>query len=134
MAWFETEHRVLMAAAGWALEVGFDTHAWQLTWALSDFFDMRGRWHEWAVAEQIALAATQRLGDRGAQASAHQRFGYASGRIGRYEDAHVHLRLALGIHSELGTTPARPTCTTRWPLRSAIKSAKRRPSSTLCSR
>ena len=58
-----------MAATGRALEAGFDTHAWQLTWALSDFFDMRGRWHDWAVTEQIALAATQRLGDRGAQAS-----------------------------------------------------------------
>ena len=102
LAWFEAERRVLMAATGRALETGFFTHAWQLTWALSDFFDMRGRWHDWAVAEQVALAATQRLGDRGAQAMAHQRFGYASGRTGRYEDAHVHLGLALSIHDERG--------------------------------
>jgi len=102
MAWFETEHGVLMAATGRALEAGFYTHAWQLVWTLSDFLDMRGRWHDWAVAEQIALAATQRLGDRGAQASVHQRFGYASGRIGRYEDAHAHLGLALSIHHERG--------------------------------
>jgi DNA-binding SARP family transcriptional activator len=102
MAWFDAEHRVLMAAAGRALEAGFDTHAWQLVWTLSDFLDMRGRWHDWAVAEQIALAAAQRLGDRGAQASVHQRFGYASGRIGRYEDAHAHLALALSIHNERG--------------------------------
>ncbi|MGD0705966.1 MAG: tetratricopeptide repeat protein, partial [Trebonia sp.] len=102
MAWFEAEHRVLMAATGRALEAGFYTHAWQLAWALSDFLDMRGRWHDWAVTEQIALAAAQRLGDRGAQAAAHQRFGYASGRIGRYEDAHAHLGLALGIHDERG--------------------------------
>jgi DNA-binding SARP family transcriptional activator len=102
MAWFDAEHRVLMAATGLALEAGFDTHAWQLVWTLSDFLDMRGRWHDWAVAEQIALAATQRLGDRGAQASVHQRFGYASGRIGRYEDAHAHLALALSIHDERG--------------------------------
>jgi len=102
LAWFEAEHRVLMAATGRALEAGFDTHAWQLVWTLSDFLDMRGRWHDWAVAEQIALAATQRLGDRVAQASVHQRFGYASGRIGRYEDAHAHLGLALSIHNERG--------------------------------
>jgi DNA-binding SARP family transcriptional activator len=102
LAWFEAERRVLMAATERALEAGFDTHAWQLVWALSDFLDMRGRWHDWAVTEQIALAATQRLGDRGAQASVHQRFGYASGRIGRYEDAHAHLGLALGIHNERG--------------------------------
>jgi DNA-binding SARP family transcriptional activator len=102
LAWFEAEHRVLMAATGRALEAGFDTHAWQLVWTLSDFLDMRGRWHDWAVAEQIALAATQRLGDRVAQASVHQRFGYASGRIGRYDDAHAHLGLALSIHNERG--------------------------------
>ena len=87
-----------MAATGRALEAGFDTHAWQLAWALSKFLDMRGRWHDWAVTEQIALAATERLGDREAQAFAHQRFGYASARIGRYEDAHAHLGLALSIH------------------------------------
>ena len=56
-----------MAATGRALEVGFDTQAWQLAWALSKFLDMRGRWHDWAVTEQIALAATQRLGDREAR-------------------------------------------------------------------
>jgi DNA-binding SARP family transcriptional activator/tetratricopeptide (TPR) repeat protein len=102
LAWFEAERRVLMAATGGALEAGFDTHAWQLVWALSDFLDMRGRWHDWAATEQIALAAAQRLGDRGAQASVHQRFGYASARIGRFEDAHAHLELALSIHNERG--------------------------------
>ena len=102
LAWFEAERRVLMAAAERAHQDGFDTHAWQLAWALSDFLDMRGRWHDWAAIEQIALAATERLGDRGAQAAAHQRFGYASGRIGRYQDAHAHLGRALGIHRERG--------------------------------
>jgi DNA-binding SARP family transcriptional activator len=102
LAWFEAERRVLMAATGRALEADFDTHAWQLAWALSKFLDMRGRWHDWAATEQIALAAAQRLGDREAQASAHQRFGYASARIGRYEDAHAHLGLALSIHDERG--------------------------------
>ena len=102
LAWFEAEHRVLMAAAERALEAGFDTHVWQIAWALSRFLDTRGRWHDWAVIEQIALAATQRLGDRAAQASAHQRFGYASARLGCYEDAHAHLGRALSIHTELG--------------------------------
>ena len=102
LAWLDAERRVLMAATERALEAGFDTHAWQLAWALSDFLDMRGRWQDWAVTEQIALAAAQRLGDRGAQASAHQRLGYASARIGRYQDAHAHLGRALSIHEERG--------------------------------
>ena len=100
LAWFGVEDRVLMAATARALEAAFDTHAWQLAWAMSRFLDTRGRWHDWAVTEQIALAATQRLGDRAAQASAHQRFGFVSGRLGRYQDAHAHLGLALGIHTE----------------------------------
>jgi len=102
LAWFGAEDRVLMAATARALEAGFDTHVWQLAWALSRFLDTQGRWHDWAVTEQLALAATQRLGDRAAQASAHQRFGFVSGRLGRYEDAHAHLGLALSIHTQRG--------------------------------
>jgi tetratricopeptide (TPR) repeat protein len=102
LAWFQAERRVLMAAAGLAYQDGLDTHAWQITWALSRFLDMRGRWHDWAALEQIALAATRRLGDRAAQASAHQRFGFASAKLGNYENAHAHLQLALAIHTEHG--------------------------------
>ena len=102
LAWFGAERRVLMAAAGRALEAGFDTHVWQIAWALSRFLDTRGRWHDWAATEQVALAATQRLGDQAAKAAAHQRFGFASARLGSYEDAYAHLKLALSIHTERG--------------------------------
>ncbi|MGO9292315.1 MAG: AfsR/SARP family transcriptional regulator [Streptosporangiaceae bacterium] len=100
LAWFEAESQVLMAAAGRALEDGFDTYAWQIPWALSRFLDFRGRWHDRVATEQIALAAAQRLGDRQAQAAAHQRFGYASAQVGRYEQAHEHLELALNMYAE----------------------------------
>ncbi len=102
LAWFEAERRVLVAAAERAAETGFDTHAWQIPWALSRFLDTRGRWHEWTVTEQIALAAAERLGDRAAQAGAHERYGYANARLGSYEDAYAHLGLALSIHTERG--------------------------------
>lgn len=100
LTWFEAENRVLIAAIGRALEDGYDTHAWQIPWALSRFLDMRGRWHDWASVAQIALTAAQRLGDQAIQAAAHQRLGYASGRLGRYDEAHAHLELALSIHIE----------------------------------
>ena len=102
LAWFEAEDRVLMGVMARAADAGFDTHAWQLTWALWRFLDQKGRWHDWTAAEQIALAATQRLGDRGAEAAAHQRSGYVSARLGNYEDAHAHMRCALSIHAERG--------------------------------
>jgi tetratricopeptide (TPR) repeat protein len=102
LSWFGAERRVLMAAAGRALEAGFDTQAWQIPWALSRFLDTRGRWHDYVATEQIALAATERLGDRAAQASTSTRFGYASGRLGDYGSAHAHLERAVGIYTELG--------------------------------
>ena len=102
LAWFEAERRVLMATAERAAEAGFDTHAWQIPWALSRFLDTGGRWHEWAATEQVGLAAAERLGDRAAQAGAHQRHGYACAQLGSYEDAYAHLGLALSIHAERG--------------------------------
>jgi len=102
LAWFEAERRVLVAAAQRAVEEGFDTHAWQIPWALSRFLDTQGHWHEWTGTEQIALAAAGRLGDRAAQAAAQQRYGYANARLGNYQEAYAHLGLALDIHTERG--------------------------------
>ncbi len=102
LAWFEAEYWVLMATAGQALDEGFDTHVWQIAWALSRFLDMRSRWHDWVIIEQLALDATQRLGDQAALASVHERFGFASARLGGFEDAYAHLERALSIHTERG--------------------------------
>jgi DNA-binding SARP family transcriptional activator len=102
LAWFQAERRVLMAAISRAQEAGFLVHAWQIPWAMSRFLDARGRWHDWAVTEQIAMAAADRLGDRSAQAGAHQRYGYAQARLGRLDEAYTHLGRALDIHLELG--------------------------------
>jgi tetratricopeptide (TPR) repeat protein len=101
-AWFEAERQVLMGVAAQALEAGFYTHAWQIAWALGRFLDLLGHWDDWIAAEQIALAATERLGDRAAQAFAHWQFGYARTRLGNHEDAHAHLERALRIYTELG--------------------------------
>jgi DNA-binding SARP family transcriptional activator/tetratricopeptide (TPR) repeat protein len=100
-AWFESERQVLMAAATQALEEGFYTHAWQIAWALGRFLDLLGHWDDWVAAEHIALTATERLGDRAAQAFAHWQFGYARARLGDYKDAHAHLERALSIYTEL---------------------------------
>jgi DNA-binding SARP family transcriptional activator/Tfp pilus assembly protein PilF len=102
LAWFEAEHRVLMAASAQALAAGFDTHAWQIPWALGRFLDLRGPWHDWVAVEQIALAATQRLGDRAAEAYAHWRLGHAHGRLGDNEASYTHLQHTLKIYTGLG--------------------------------
>ena len=102
LAWFQTERPVLLAAAGRALEAGFDIHVWQIAQAMSEFLDTRGRWHDWVGVEEQALVATQRLGDRAAEATVRQRLGYARARLGAYDSAYAHLELALGIHTERG--------------------------------
>ena len=101
-AWFEAERRVLMAAAAQALETGFDTYAWQIPWPLARFLELWGPWHDWATAEQIALAGAERLDDQAAQAFAHWRLGYALGKLGGYEAAYAHLHQALSIYTDLG--------------------------------
>src|SRR5438094_233498 len=68
LAWFEAEHQVLLAAVTLAAESGFDTHAWQLPWAMASFLQARGHWQERAATQRTALAAATRLGDIAAQA------------------------------------------------------------------
>jgi len=60
LAWFEAEHQVLLAAVALAAGSGFDSHAWQLPWAMASFLRTRGHWQEWAATQRTALAAATR--------------------------------------------------------------------------
>ena len=102
MAWFDAEHRVVLATVDRAAGAGFDTHGWQLPVTLTTFFDRRGYWHSYPTAQQTALACAQRLGDREAQALVHRRLGHASTRVGSYQDARRHYEQALGLYQQLG--------------------------------
>ena len=97
MDWLSTEYPVLLAAFDLAAAEGFDTHVWQLAWALATFFERRARWHDWADTHNRALGAAQRLADRSAEAYAHRSLARADMRLGRYPDAHTHLRTALQL-------------------------------------
>jgi transcriptional regulator with XRE-family HTH domain len=63
LAWFTAELPVLLAIIERGA-AGFDTHIWQLAWALTDFLPRRGLWQDWAATQRAALDAAQRLGDR----------------------------------------------------------------------
>ena len=52
LAWFTAEHQVLLAAVRHAAAGGFDAHAWRLSWTLTDFFQRRGHWHDWADTQR----------------------------------------------------------------------------------
>ena len=100
--WFAAEHPVLLAAVYHAAASGFDTHTWQLAWTLDDFLDWRGHWHDWAVAEQAAVAAAGRLADPTAQARAHRRVALAYTRMGRLDDAYTQLGHTLELTADAG--------------------------------
>ena len=102
MTWLSAELPVLLTAVQLAARTGFDTHAWQLAWALSEFLDRRGLWHDWIASQLAALDATKRTSDQPAQARIQRTLGIAYNSVGRPDDAHVHITQALTIYTRLG--------------------------------
>jgi tetratricopeptide (TPR) repeat protein len=102
-AWFEAEYPVLLKAVQLAAATtGFDVLAWQLPWTLTDFFDRRQYWHDWAATQHAALDAARRGGGRQGQAHAHWSLGVAVTWLGQPDEAHTHLQHALRLLEELG--------------------------------
>jgi len=101
LAWFDAEHRVLLAATATAAEEGRDGHAWRLPWALAVFLDRRGHWNDYTATQHTALEAARRLGDRDGQAQAHQYLGHAYVALRRHDLAHGHFNQALAWYGEL---------------------------------
>jgi DNA-binding SARP family transcriptional activator/Tfp pilus assembly protein PilF/DNA-binding XRE family transcriptional regulator len=97
MAWFGAEYPVLRGLVDLAVEQGFDAHVWHLAWAVEDFLDWRGHWSDWVATLHAAVAAAERLGQRGLQARSHQNLGLTLARLGRYDDAEAHLHRALDL-------------------------------------
>lgn len=100
LAWFESEHAVLLAALRQA--TGFDTHVWQLASALASYFKHQGHWRDWRDSQILALDASRRLSDKRAQALSHSLLGSALVQLGIYDQARTHLQHALDMFGELG--------------------------------
>jgi DNA-binding SARP family transcriptional activator/tetratricopeptide (TPR) repeat protein len=100
LAWFESEHAVLLAALRQA--TGFDVHIWQLAWTLASYFEYQGHWRDWRDSQSMALNASRRLSDKLAQALAHRSLGCAFVQLSSYDNARVHLQDALQLFGELG--------------------------------
>ena len=102
IAWFDAEVPVLLALIAFADANGFDTHAWQIPWALSPFFNRRGRWQDYVGTQQTALAAAGRLGDTLALAHTHYLLGNAQSHLDDYDAAALNIRQALDVFRALG--------------------------------
>ena len=101
-AWCEAEQEAFPAIVAQAALSGFDTHAWQIPWVLTAYFNRQGYLHQWIATLHTALAASRRAGDRRGQALASHELGYAYLRLGICENARVHLLHALDLNRELG--------------------------------
>ena len=101
MAWFEAERQVLLAAVALAVKTGFDVHAWQLPWAMADFLDRRGHWHDSVAVQSVALAAATRLGDTRARAMASRALGNACAWLADYDQARVRFAESLALYQQL---------------------------------
>ncbi|MFD2691078.1 tetratricopeptide repeat protein [Streptomyces phyllanthi] len=102
LAWFAAELPNLTAAVRRAAETGFEAHAWQLAWTLVSFFDLAGRWHEWADTHEVALAAARQAGDVTGEARTRRNLARVYCRQGRHQDAHTQLRQSLNLCRDLG--------------------------------
>lgn len=100
--WFGREYGALRAMVDIAAAEGFDTHAWQLAWAMTNYFDHSGRWHDWAETQATGVAAAVRDGNRAAEAHLLRGQGRLHTRLLRFAQAHAHLRRALRLFRQLG--------------------------------
>ncbi|GAA4457903.1 hypothetical protein GCM10023170_054930 [Phytohabitans houttuyneae] len=103
--WLGAERAVLLATVHHAAATGHDTHAWQLSWALSTYLDYQGHWHDWLAVGQAAEAAADRLADPTAQALGHRLLAICNLRLGRLEDTDRHLRRALELYRRADDLP-----------------------------
>jgi tetratricopeptide (TPR) repeat protein/transcriptional regulator with XRE-family HTH domain len=101
-AWFEAEHQTLLAAVTLAAESGFDSHAWQLPWAMESFLRARGQRQERAATQRTALAAARRLGDAAAQALSSRLLALACTDLGDHDQARGHYASSLTLYQRLG--------------------------------
>jgi DNA-binding SARP family transcriptional activator/tetratricopeptide (TPR) repeat protein len=102
LGWLTVELPVLLAAVRLTAEAGLDQHTWQLAWALDTFLHWRGHWHDRARVWQAAVGAADRLANPIAAAHAHRDLARADNRLGRYDEAHTQLGLALDLFAEAG--------------------------------
>jgi DNA-binding SARP family transcriptional activator/tetratricopeptide (TPR) repeat protein len=102
LAWFDAERQAFPALVARAVATGHDPHAWQLAWALANYFHRRAHWHDWVAIQQAAVTAAERLADRPGQAHAHRLLGIALLRLGRLDEAWQQLSHALDRNADLG--------------------------------
>ncbi|MCR6489566.1 tetratricopeptide repeat protein [Amycolatopsis sp. OK19-0408] len=97
LAWFDGEHRCLLAIQRAASARGWHAATWQLAWTLTTFHTRRGLFDDDFEAWQLAKTAADRLGDTAAQAQAYRNAGRTCIWLDRPAEALGHLHQALAL-------------------------------------
>ncbi|WP_328607046.1 NB-ARC domain-containing protein [Amycolatopsis sp. NBC_00345] len=90
-AWFAAERHTTVAAVNLAAELGFDDLTWQLTAALTPYFDLRGHQDDWHSTHALALAAARRAGSAHGEAIIQRNLG----QIHLYQDSYTEALVAF---------------------------------------
>lgn len=106
MAWFATEHAVLLAAVDQAAASDRDWHTVELAQSLYSFLDARGHWHDLIRVQRIAIAAAHRLGDPALESRAHRNLSVAHIRLRQFAEAQAPLRAAIDFAARAGDVSA----------------------------
>lgn len=96
LAWFKTEHRVLLTAV--RQDARFDNEVSDLVRWTQLFLENQGHWHDELDVLALALAAARRLGDERKQAFVRCQLGRTHIWFGRHADAAHHLQIALDLY------------------------------------
>jgi tetratricopeptide (TPR) repeat protein len=99
LRWFDAERPAILAAVRTGMA---DDRIVELACALTELFDTRGHWHDWAAIADRALAVAMRRGDRAAQACLHRGRARAAVLLNDPTTARGHLRRAIDRYTELG--------------------------------
>ncbi|QUQ66256.1 SARP family transcriptional regulator [Kutzneria sp. CA-103260] len=97
VAWFDTEHSVLLAAQRAAARHKWHLIVWQLAWTVDTFHNWRGDRHAKLATWQPALDAAEHLPEPVPGIYAHRRLGAVHAELGHHEEGISQLRQALAL-------------------------------------
>ena len=108
-AWFGAERHTAVAAVTLAAELGFDDLTWQLTAALTPYFDLRGHQDDWHSTHALALEASRRAGSAHGEAIIQRNLGQIHLYQDSYAEALVAFEASFALYERIGDAPGMGT-------------------------
>jgi tetratricopeptide (TPR) repeat protein len=102
VAWLRAERVPILRLVERAAAAGLDAHAVRLAWAVAQFLVTAAYRQDLVAVQRVALSAAVRMGDGAWEAHIRRDLGNGCAALGRYDEAHTHLRRADALFRELG--------------------------------